>query len=230
VALRTAAARLGTEHLERIPHAVVPYLNRPLEPLSEARRRRFAAHLDAAIAAAFDPSLDPQQESYEEPDDAEFSRRTTEATDPDGPLDASCAACRGVCCLAGGQTQAFLSADSIRFVRHHRPDLSQEDVRTLYQSYLPDDHVQDSCIYHGSRGCTLPRTLRADVCNRWQCTARRSLKEQPDQTGAAQAVVAALAGDHMLHPHAEAPIARVVTAGPGGISLHSDLTVGALEE
>lgn len=39
----------------------------------------------------------------------------------------------------------------------------------LYLDRVPPSAYRDSCIFHGKKGCTLDRSMRADVCNRYFC-------------------------------------------------------------
>jgi hypothetical protein len=38
-------------------------------------------------------------------------------------------------------------------------------VLRLYLDRVPLVAYRDSCIYHGKMGCTLERSMRANVCN-----------------------------------------------------------------
>ena len=46
-----------------------------------------------------------------------------------------------------------------------------------YLSRIPDVAHQDSCIFHGADGCALPRELRSDVCNNFECNGLLSIRE-----------------------------------------------------
>ena len=39
----------------------------------------------------------------------------------------------------------------------------------LYAGRVPIEGYQGSCIFHGRNGCTLDRSMRADVCNSYFC-------------------------------------------------------------
>jgi hypothetical protein len=34
---------------------------------------------------------------------------------------------------------------------------------------MPSVAYRDSCIFHGKKGCTLDRSMRADICNTYFC-------------------------------------------------------------
>jgi hypothetical protein len=54
-------------------------------------------------------------------------------------------------------------------VRREMPDLDAGAVVRLYASQVPAVSYEDSCIFHGARGCTLDRSLRANICNIYYC-------------------------------------------------------------
>jgi hypothetical protein len=54
-------------------------------------------------------------------------------------------------------------------VRLVRPDMDEHAVLQLYLERVPPAAYRVSCIFHGKRGCTLDRSLRADVCNSYFC-------------------------------------------------------------
>jgi len=60
-----------------------------------------------------------------------------------------------------------------RVLRGH-PDLTPVAVVRRYLDAVAPESVVGSCLYHGRQGCTLPRTLRADLCNRFHCNGLRA--------------------------------------------------------
>jgi hypothetical protein len=74
----------------------------------------------------------------------------------------------GWCCRNGGD-DGFLDDRTMTRVRVARPDMDARAVRRLYIDRVPEAVYEDSCIFHGKRGCTLDRSLRADVCNSYFC-------------------------------------------------------------
>jgi hypothetical protein len=79
-----------------------------------------------------------------------------------------CAVCRGACCHLGKE-RAFLDAAAIRrFVTRSTLDDPLEIVYA-YFAYLPEKAVSDACVYQTEHGCTLPRWMRADICNAYRC-------------------------------------------------------------
>jgi hypothetical protein len=48
-------------------------------------------------------------------------------------------------------------------------------------SKIPRQSVEYSCVYHGDRGCTLPRSMRASICNTYHCEGLKALAAKLDQ-------------------------------------------------
>jgi len=189
--LQALAGRVGLPELAAVAHGPVPNLDRGLVPLPPGRRAAFLAHLDAILAESFD---DREAESGPDPEvpSARFARRLREVPDDPPALAATCMACRGSCCLKGARTHAFLTAESLAFHRHLHPAATRDQVRAAYAAHLPDRHVEGSCVYHGARGCVVPRSQRAEICNHWQCSDRLDLEAQLRATGGGASLVVAL--------------------------------------
>src|SRR5436190_6895209 len=134
--------------------AVLPAQDLPVGPPPPERRTLFAERLAGVL------------------DDA--------AADPEGPVGdpvpaeatalvrAACTSCRGSCCKLG-EDHAFLRPATLRrFLKAH-PELTRAQALQKYLDRLPEESVAGSCLYHGIRGCALPREMRSDVCNRFHC-------------------------------------------------------------
>jgi hypothetical protein len=80
----------------------------------------------------------------------------------------ACSLCKGFCCT-NGDDDAFLDDRTLARVRLARPEMSERALLRLYLGRVPPVAYRDSCIFHGSRGCTLDRSMRADVCNSYFC-------------------------------------------------------------
>ena len=97
------------------------------------------------------------------------SRLRPEAADfPARVAKTACSMCKGWCCRNGGD-DAFLDDRTLARVRLAQPDLTEHALLHLYLNRLPPVAYRDSCIFHGEHGCTLDRSLRADVCNSYFC-------------------------------------------------------------
>jgi len=118
--------------------------------------------------------------------DARTLKRPAKATDAamDEPTGfagtvarAACALCRGWCCSRGGE-HAYLDGPSMARIRRTRPELDAWGILRLYTQAVADPAYADSCVFHGAQGCTLDRSLRADLCNRYFCTGLGALVKQ----------------------------------------------------
>ena len=69
----------------------------------------------------------------------------------------------------GADDDAFLDDRTLARVRLARPDMTERAMLQLYVERVPTIAYRDSCIFHGKRGCTLDRSLRADICNTYFC-------------------------------------------------------------
>jgi hypothetical protein len=163
-----------------------------LVPLPEAERDKQARHLQGLVA--------------------ELARaRVAAAEDPppaaSEPLtEGLCTFCRGRCCRYGRGRHAFITAALLqRWLRHH-PGAQPADAAADYLARLPQRHVENSCLHHGPAGCTLPREMRSEICNRYACDGLVSAELQVNE-GAPHGLVAAMEGG--------AGVARAAWVQPG---------------
>jgi len=130
-----------------------------LEPVPEAQRASLIEHVVAMTNEAAELDGDALQTAVAElPSTAE----------PNTTLGVACATCSGFCCRTGG-SRAYIDARTIARVRSQQPQLDNEAVLALYSNSIPAEHVVDSCVFHGGKGCTLPRAVRAEICNVFYC-------------------------------------------------------------
>ena len=111
-------------------------------------------------------------------------------------LGLSCGTCRGECCTAGGD-HAFLRADSLARVRAQHPEANEDTLLARYAAYLPTRHYRGSCVYHTTAGCALPRTMRANICNRYLCGGLTQLKRALENVEGDAAFVGAADSVHL---------------------------------
>ena len=181
--LGAAVERLGG--LDGVAIGVVPYQARPMVPLPGDRRTAFAANLDEIIAKAM-------AEGPPDPDLLETDRGEA----PEAPLiDATCATCQGKCCILGGASHAFLTANNIHRFRLRNPGKSAEDAKQYYLDKIPEVSVEHSCVYHGPQGCVLTRADRADICNSYHCNPQTQLLKRLREMEADRAIIVANEGD-----------------------------------
>jgi hypothetical protein len=137
-----------------------PHLGRRLVPLPRRAAALIRAHVRAALAAAPEPAGAAVAEDREAPH-----------------LDALCGTCNGYCCKDGYSRGAYLTPEDLARVRRDFPALGPGALAGRYVAHLPETHVEGSCMYHGAEGCTLPRRLRASVCNGFRCRTARALDD-----------------------------------------------------
>lgn len=170
---REASAWRDGAGLDENPVVLLPANEGRLAPLPERRRRAFLATVaELTRAALAHQGSDEAPERPSHPTEAEKAR-----------LAAGCAICRGFCCTRGGE-HAFLRVDTLR---HYLETHDTRDVGAVVRAYarhLPATSHRDSCVYHASQGCTLPRAMRSSICNDFYC---RSLEELLAQIRAAPA-------------------------------------------
>ena len=94
---------------------------------------------------------------------------------------ALCRHCQGRCCTAGLGDHAFLHDGALQRWLLRHPGQPPEAAVQAYLQALPAEHVQGSCLFHGARGCALPREDRGDTCNAYGCLPYRTLAEAVTQ-------------------------------------------------
>ena len=94
----------------------------------------------------------------------------------------ACALCKGWCCR-NGDDDAFLDDRTIARVRLTKPDATESTLLRLYLGRVPDAAYRDSCIFHGKQGCTLDRSMRADVCNVYYCGGLSAFMKSKEEFG-----------------------------------------------
>lgn len=166
-ALRRVQARLGGAPTDALV-ADVPFNERRLAPADPARHAAFIEHLAGVIARGF---LLPPPEA----DDVADAQNNSAS--PSGATVAACSACRGWCCQLGAGHMAFLKPADIAVHRLSFPDDDEAALLARYRADLPETSFDGSCVYHGERGCTLRRDLRAWICNAFRCPDLRRIDD-----------------------------------------------------
>ncbi len=93
---------------------------------------------------------------------------------------AGCAACRGHCCMAGGN-HAFNRVETMVRVMRANGAWSDDELVDAYLGFVAEHTMTDGCVYQGAQGCTLSRELRSEICNRYECNGLRMLRGQFDE-------------------------------------------------
>jgi hypothetical protein len=155
---------------------VLPSGPRRARPLALARRERYRAHLEAMAAEAAAITADAP---------AEGSCDTEVAATAAGSLlpGQLCGLCGGGCCTRGAD-HAYVSAVTLRRFMDAQPHLAAGEVVAAYLARLTGATQAGSCINHTRAGCSLPREMRSDICNRFACAplAKVLTAQQGDPT------------------------------------------------
>ena len=183
-----------------LPVFPVPALQRQLTSLPPERRRTFLRHLKECVDEAFEESLDPVDGSFSNDGDG------SNIADPSRILGFACGTCRGDCCR-NGSTHAFVSKELVNRVRRQYPKSDKAEIFTLYESKLLEKTHDESCVFQQEFGCGLPRELRANLCNTFECEDLVYLQREPNP---GSATIAAMDGEAVIrvqkfvHPKADA--------------------------
>jgi hypothetical protein len=169
----------GLQSAQLFPLVVIPACKARIVNLPKERRRRFREHLTALINQALLPAEDSQS-------DQESSSETRPVAEPRPNIQAAmglaCSQCQGLCCT-GGADHAYLQVGTIQRYRAEHPQHRPADILAAYLQHLGSRSYEGSCIFHQSEGCGLPRTLRADLCNRHYCKALQQFQQNMPDVG-----------------------------------------------
>jgi len=165
-----AASALEVEPAEAYPIVVVPWRSANVVPLPEERRRELGQFLAGLLAGA--PQAQPPSEPEARPPNRDEARG-----EPDRLLAAVCGVCAGFCCHYGGARHAFLDAEAMAAFRAVHPEMRDADVIDAYLDRLPAESCEGSCVYQAADGCTLPRAMRARICNAYECGGLREARQ-----------------------------------------------------
>jgi hypothetical protein len=160
----------------RFPVVVVPYREQRIAPVPSGRRTELARHLRALLDAPNASPDAPPNASPNAPPNAGAMQARSNVPSTGGADAASepvgapvCRECRGFCCSFGGASFAFLDRPTLDRFAGANPGISAEAIVASYVSRVPERAYEDSCLYHSRRGCMLPRSMRAALCNEYQC-------------------------------------------------------------
>jgi hypothetical protein len=138
---------------------MVPRNDKTLVAISAKLVRRLREHLIQALQGLRTAKHPTRFASPVRPEPTGFAA---------GVARAACSLCKGWCCR-NGDDDAFLDNRTLARVRLARREMDERGVLQLYLERVPPAAHRDSCIFHSKRGCTLDRSLRADVCNSYFC-------------------------------------------------------------
>jgi len=138
---------------------MVPRSDKPLVAVSPERVRRLREHLIKELAELRKAKHLDCFATPERPGPTGFAATVARS---------ACSLCKGWCCR-NGDDDAFLDDRTLARVRLARPEMKERAMLRLYLSRVPPVAYRESCIFHGKEGCTLDRSMRADVCNTYYC-------------------------------------------------------------
>jgi len=196
---------------------VLPSGPRHLSNLPQRRRNRYRDHLNRIIAEAV--ARTPDTHAPPAP-----PKRPPLQASAAPLLENLCTLCGGGCCIRGGH-EAYLTPATIRRVMNDQPQLRPRDVLAAYLDRVGHRTETASCVNHGSNGCTLPREMRSDTCNKFYCDALSPWAEAegPEPPQSALAIVRrhdAFNGKELIDGN---HIVRVAAVTGQGISSVEDL-------
>jgi hypothetical protein len=180
-AFRNASAHeCGVPDAEGFVPTPVPHNSLPTAPLPPARREALRVHLTHTAAAAL--AATPSESGHHAP----VQRAPVPVSSPGMAhvLQAACGACRGRCCVQGGE-HAYITRETMRVYFDEHPGSTLEQAITDYMAPIPAETIEGGCVYQGETGCTLPTAMRADMCNTFFC---ESLVELQARHGADEPV------------------------------------------
>lgn len=159
---KDAARRVNEPDPQRFAIVVVPHRDKPLVPIDGERLGTLKERLAELAAECAGQRTPPARQPVDVP----------------APVPAVCSACHGACCYHGGQHAAFLDEDTIGVYAAEHPGLTAAEIAAAYLQHVPDLHFEGSCVYHTNRGCNLPRTMRAPICNLYECRGLKMARER----------------------------------------------------
>lgn len=155
---------------------LLPSGPRRTRPLAAARRERYRAHLLHIVAEACGIET------------LEVSRPMPPAGSASTLQGQLCALCGGGCCTRGGE-RAYLSAATMRRFMDGQPQLSADEVVAACLDRLAVRTQTGFCINHTGTGCSLPKEMRSDICNRFSCESLARLQAAQRGPDAVHAVL-----------------------------------------
>jgi hypothetical protein len=138
---------------------VLPTGPRRSRPVPQERRERYRSYLQGIImeARGLAPWPAPTPDAP-----------VADATGGAGMAGRLCGFCGGGCCTKGGD-EAYLRAATMRGFMDQHPEMTEEEVISAYLGHVAPATRTGSCINQTGSGCSLPRAMRSDICNRFSC-------------------------------------------------------------
>lgn len=212
----TAAGGVADERdvlwLHHVPERLAATTRRDRDHLAEALTRRAAEAVPTPTTSSTIPQGAPG-----DGDDRPGPPSRTHADEPPPQAAALCALCRGHCCRHGLGQHAFIDAALLARWQAGQGGSSAGQAIEAYRSWLPPRHVAGSCLFHGERGCTIPRAHRSDTCNTFGCDTLRQLHRRlADDEGTTAALAVTMVATQPRRAALLGPAATLPLAWRGG--------------
>ena len=167
------AVSLGIGEPERFVPVTVPAAERPIGRLPQERLSALGDHLGQLIS---DAREDREESARHRRDDPTPTAAAEGESMRVSILEQACTICRGYCCL-WGEDLAYIDRGVMSSYLDEHPQYDPLAVISGFLSHVPENTCKDSCVYHGEKGCGLPREMRSSVCNGFECVELGWLKE-----------------------------------------------------
>jgi hypothetical protein len=171
---QAAAGALGVKQPEVFRPLVVPHRPGVIEDLPAKRRAdhlKFLIELVTITAQVRVAGVKPGGD-----------RPRSDGEPREALAAAVCAVCAGACCHRAGD-HAFLDAAAIARFPAAIGIMDPSYIADTYAAYLPARSFAGSCVYHTFAGCSLPRALRADICNAYRCSGLKQAEDWACRVG-----------------------------------------------
>lgn len=179
---KKAARALGIKQPEVYRALVVPHRPGIIDVLPAKRRKAHLDYLNKQMMEVVQGATG-NEEPCIGPGDS--------ASGPPAELaTAVCAVCAGACCQRAGN-HAFLDTAAIARLMAANPGMESSDIASTYAAHLPERSIAGSCVYHTLKGCTLPRSLRAHICNTYRCSGLKQAERWAGNNGISRVYVVA---------------------------------------
>lgn len=185
-----AAPSVNAPNQSSPPFFTVPANNRRLVATPDKKKRLFLSQLEKLLKELdnLPPAHFIQGHMH---DNLDFVLEPYVATkETKALMGGACRTCQGNCCTTAND-QAFLDLASLTDITTEYAHLSSTALVSLYSENIPETHIEDSCVFHGKKGCTLPNSLRSHTCNRYMCNELMMLKHISENADVDTALVAA---------------------------------------
>ncbi len=166
---RMIASRFGVRSPERFSVHRLRVQRHPVIRQTDERIARLRGHLQVLSEEAFASPLGADRGRASARNAVVAASQPPSSPELDRACGVACSLCKGDCCLSGEERLAYLTVDTIGGWRLQRPEATADEIVAEYLSFVPRKATAGGCFYQAGTGCTLPREMRSDVCNRYFC-------------------------------------------------------------